>query len=171
MQWLIVIHTCSQSTCILHACGYNVKRSPMFSYPSDFHAMSTGLDRASLTDCSTESPDAFKQLPERMTFRDDSGNSSTSSSLEHLPLNPPASPQRQEPQPLCQQDAVMPLMHGHRDLFDDRMWQSAGVLLDLGGYDTDNPHVPLHKTVCCALCRYNQVTMFIGTRTTRRPKG
>jgi len=132
----------------------------MFSYSSDFHGMSNGLRQLQgPPDCSVDLPDAFKQLPEKTTFRDDSGNSSNSSSLEHLHIpsvSQPQEPRQQQEQP---QNDVMPATRRQYDVFDDRTWQSAGVLLELGGYDTENDHVSLHKTVCCALCRYNQITI------------
>jgi hypothetical protein len=112
--------------------------------------MSAGLH----VDDSNESPIGLKQLPVRNAGRDDSGNSSNSSSLEQLHHQPQPEQERE----LEQEQGETPTLDMRRqfDLNDkQRLWQSADVLLMKEGYDddADSLHVPLHKTVCCALCR------------------
>jgi hypothetical protein len=116
------------------------------------------------TDCDSATLDEFKHPPKTAAFRDDSGNSSDSSSSEHLPLSDriPERKQQRKKQHLQQQQPTdqhhneaydeLPMMQP-REKVHDRLWQSADVLLELSGY------IPLHKTVCCALCRYNLVTL------------
>lgn len=92
----------------------------------------------------------LKQTKMTPSSRDDSGNSSNSSSLEHLQpvgMSDSQEDQLQKQQLNCDGEEV--------EEFNNVVHSTplSGV-----GYDVDrsndDEYFPLHRTVCCSLCRY-----------------
>ena len=88
--------------------------------------------------------------------RDDSGNSSSSSSSSVI--------LSLEQMPSC--ELAVPTTSSSSSSIDTRLWQP-DYSLHYCGYELASSDVllPLHKTVCCALCRFDTIIIIIGSPT------